>query len=199
MVLKLSPTVFFELTLLKLRSIRLFCRSSKNEKPVLTLCSVVWWHNIILSCMALNISCTFVGHYFHRPLLGLKDCTVWHCRYGELSPSTFPGKLIGGLCALCGIFILTLPIPIVVNSFASYYKNRLWRNEVSFKKRVLSIYLSRFEVAYKKRERAQKRKEMEVLMKDNLLNILTVPGTPIRFSRNNISMFNTKILKIFSI
>ena len=51
-------------------------------------------------------------------------------RYGELSPSTFPGKLIGGLCALCGIFILTLPIPIVVNSFASYYKNRLWRNEV---------------------------------------------------------------------
>ena len=36
-------------------------------------------------------------------------------RYGELSPSTFPGKLIGGLCALCGIFILTLPIPIVVN------------------------------------------------------------------------------------
>ena len=85
-------------------------------------------------------------------------------RYGELSPSTFPGKLIGGLCALCGIFILTLPIPIVVNSFASYYKNRLWRNEV----------------AYKKRERAQKRKEMEILMKDNLLNILTVPGTPIR-------------------
>ena len=41
---------------------------------------------------------------------------------------------------------------------------RLWRNEV----------------AYKKRERAAKRKEMEILMKDNLLNILTVPGTPIR-------------------
>ena len=39
--------------------------------------------------------------------------------YGELSPSTFPGKLIGGLCALCGIFILTLPIPIVVNRYDS--------------------------------------------------------------------------------
>ena len=55
---------------------------------------------------------------------------------------------------------MTLPIPIVVNSFASYYKNRLWRNEV----------------AYKKRTRARKRKEMEMLMRDNLLNILTVPG-----------------------
>ena len=45
------------------------------------------------------------------------------------------GKLIGGFCALSGTFILTLPIPIVVNSFAGYYKNRLWRNEVAQKKR----------------------------------------------------------------
>ena len=35
---------------------------------------------------------------------------------------TFFGRLIGGFCALTGLFILTLPIPIVVNSFASYYK-----------------------------------------------------------------------------
>ena len=74
----------------------------------------------------------------------------------------------GGLCALGGIFILTLPIPIVVNSFASYYKNRLWRNEV----------------AYKKRQRAKKRREMELLMRDNLLNILTVPGN-ISISEND--------------
>ena len=42
----------------------------------------------------------------------------------------FKGKIIGGFCALSGVFILTLPIPIVVNSFAPFYKNRLWRNEV---------------------------------------------------------------------
>ena len=44
---------------------------------------------------------------------------------------THSGKLIGGFCALSGVFILTLPIPIVVNSFAQFYKNRLWRNEVT--------------------------------------------------------------------
>ena len=33
----------------------------------------------------------------------------------ELNPKTLLGKLIGGFCALSGIFILTLPIPIVVN------------------------------------------------------------------------------------
>ena len=36
---------------------------------------------------------------------------------------------------MAGIFLLTLPLPIVVNSFAGFYKNRLWRNEVALKKR----------------------------------------------------------------
>ena len=49
------------------------------------------------------------------------------------------GKLIGGFCALSGVFILTLPIPIVVNSFAQFYKNRLWRNEVTDTFLIISI------------------------------------------------------------
>ena len=52
----------------------------------------------------------------------------------DLNPKTFFGKFVGGFCALSGVFILTLPIPIVVNSFASFYKNRLWRNEVELRK-----------------------------------------------------------------
>ena len=49
-------------------------------------------------------------------------------------PALHIGKLIGGFCALFGVFILSLPIPIVVSSFASCYKNRLWRTEVDAKK-----------------------------------------------------------------
>ena len=52
-------------------------------------------------------------------------------RRKNISKFLHSGKLIGGFCALSGVFILTLPIPIVVNSFAQFYKNRLWRNEVS--------------------------------------------------------------------
>ena len=55
------------------------------------------------------------------------------------SPKTLLGKLIGGFCALSGVFILTLPIPIVVNSFAVFYKNRLWRNEVEHKKKARTL------------------------------------------------------------
>ena len=34
------------------------------------------------------------------------------------------------MAALSGIFILSLPIPILVNGFAACYKNRLWTKEV---------------------------------------------------------------------
>ena len=35
---------------------------------------------------------------------------------------------------------MTLPIPIVVTSFAACYKNRLWRNEITMKKRMVTSY-----------------------------------------------------------
>ncbi|XP_023341581.1 potassium voltage-gated channel subfamily B member 1, partial [Eurytemora carolleeae] len=56
---------------------------------------------------------------------------------GSLAPTTAAGKLIGGFCALLGVFILALPVPIVVNRFTDFsnnYKNRLWRNEVMMKR-----------------------------------------------------------------
>ncbi len=50
------------------------------------------------------------------------------------NPDTLLGKLFAGICALVGIFILTLPIPIIVNSFTNHYKNRLWRTELAVRR-----------------------------------------------------------------
>ena len=49
-------------------------------------------------------------------------------------PDTGAGKFVGSMCAVFGIFTLILPIPIVVNSFSAFYRNRLWRNEVAIKR-----------------------------------------------------------------
>ena len=49
-------------------------------------------------------------------------------------PSTRFGQLIGAMCTVSGVFILSLPIPIVVNSFATSYKNQMWRNEMAYNK-----------------------------------------------------------------
>ena len=50
--------------------------------------------------------------------------------------------MFAGFCALSGVFCLTLPIPIIVNSFAGFYKNRLWRNEVELKKKERTLQLA---------------------------------------------------------
>ncbi len=50
------------------------------------------------------------------------------------NPESLLGKVVAGTCALVGIFILTLPIPIIVNSFTSHYKNRMWHTELAVKR-----------------------------------------------------------------
>jgi len=41
--------------------------------------------------------------------------------YGDLVPITPLGYIIGGVCALTGLVFLAMPIPVVVNNFATFY------------------------------------------------------------------------------
>ena len=54
---------------------------------------------------------------------------------GTVTPMSGIGKLIGGICALMGVFTITLPVPIMVNNFHQFYKNKLWRGEVALQRR----------------------------------------------------------------
>jgi len=42
--------------------------------------------------------------------------------YGDMFPTTFAGKLIGSVCALCGILCLALPVPVIVSNFMYFYR-----------------------------------------------------------------------------
>ena len=44
--------------------------------------------------------------------------------YGDLSPSTVFGKLVGVACAVSGVLVMALPIPIVVENFAAFYDDQ---------------------------------------------------------------------------
>ena len=50
--------------------------------------------------------------------------TLTSLGYGDFTPATIPGKLLGSMCAVSGVLVLALPIPIVVDNFADYYKEQ---------------------------------------------------------------------------
>lgn len=47
------------------------------------------------------------------------------------------GKVVGSACAICGVLVIALPIPIIGNNFAAFYKNERRREQLAEKKSAL--------------------------------------------------------------
>nr|AAB02604.1 potassium channel homolog [Polyorchis penicillatus] len=65
--------------------------------------------------------------------------------YGDLFPSTYFGKMVGALCAISGVLVIALPVPVIVSNFEYYYKeeqNRRQREHELQKKELLDGQLN---------------------------------------------------------
>jgi len=59
--------------------------------------------------------------------------------YGDMAPQTLAGKCVGGICAVCGVLTIALPVPVIVNNFSLYYSHAQARLKLPKKRRRILV------------------------------------------------------------
>ena len=55
--------------------------------------------------------------------------------YGDMVPRTYLGMFVGAMCAMAGVLVVALPVPVIVSNFAMYYSHTQARAKLPKKRR----------------------------------------------------------------
>ncbi|XP_077990904.1 potassium voltage-gated channel protein Shal-like isoform X2 [Glandiceps talaboti] len=65
--------------------------------------------------------------------------------YGDMTPKTIMGKIIGGVCSLSGVLVIALPVPVIVSNFSRIYQQnqRADKRKAQKKARLAKIQIAK--------------------------------------------------------
>ena len=62
--------------------------------------------------------------------------------YGDMVPKTYLGMFVGAMCAMAGVLVVGLPVPVIVSNFAMFYSHTQARAKLpKRRRRVVNIDL----------------------------------------------------------
>ena len=98
--------------------------------------------------------------------------------YGDMQPTTGLGKLVGTMCAVSGVLVMSLPIPIIVSNFEAFYANtKKFEASKVRKARLLDEKQSEYEERVKE---LLEDKDKNILSNDKLNHVVKTATTEFR-------------------
>lgn len=79
--------------------------------------------------------------------------------YGDIAPASGLGKLVGSMCAISGVLVMSLPIPIIAGNFEKFHKTQAKKNKLL--KRRAAVAMAR--------EKEEKERLAEILGREEIL------------------------------
>lgn len=114
--------------------------------------------------------------------------------YGDMTPETWPGKVIGGACAVCGVLIVALPISVIGNNFNLYYAHAQARLKLPTKHRRLVLggvpgLLSKQQELSSRRKKKTKQSNVdyELCTSDDISSTMSSPQHVPRRTRSDLN------------